>query len=194
MLRAVLQQRLSWLPLQRHKVSVEVSRKLDSFVILKGLVQDGEDLVRRSSLLAVFKWKGLEQFPCSATQTAYQVEHCLLLPFLELHLLQVYVDPLSPFSVLRVKSTEKWDERISGAVAIQHSPRTSSGRRSHQASYPSGSSPPQDSDHRNGLSKHCSPPSQRFPQESGLGKVRVEQVHQECKETLLQVGGRRPPQ
>ena len=167
-LRTVLQQRLTWLPLQCHEVAVEVSRKLNSLIVLKGLVQGGEDLVCCSGLLTLLKWETFKQLPCSAAQTAYQVEHCLLLPFLELHLSQVDVDPLSPFSVLRMKSTEQWYERISGAVAVKHGTPTSRGRRSHQTSSPSNSSPPKDSDHRNGLSKHCSPPSQRPQQTSSV--------------------------
>lgn len=53
-----------------------------------------------------------------------------------------------------MKSTEKWDERVPGAIGIQVG--SSICRRRHQSGSPSGSSPPKDSDHRNGLSKHCS--------------------------------------
>ena len=78
MLRGVVQEGLSLSTLKAAEVAIEVIRKLDRLVILKGLVQGLEDLVEGSSLL---NGKVLQELPCSPSEASDHIQKsfCLTL-------------------------------------------------------------------------------------------------------------------
>ena len=115
MLGGVLKEGLARASVKRDEVLVEVMRQLDGLVILKGLVEDLEHLLKSSGLLNVLDGEVPQELPSPPSQRADDAQQAFSFTLGHPHLHHIDGESLPPFLVVRRCTTEQGDVGILGA-------------------------------------------------------------------------------
>ena len=125
----VLQEGLTRSKLELAEVPVEVIRKLDRPVILKGFVERLQHLLKGSRFLDLVDGEVLKELPCCASEASDDAQESFRFSFGDPHLHHIDVDPLPPFLVVGGCTAEQGDVGVLRGVVVSGGTRRSSSSR-----------------------------------------------------------------
>ena len=125
----VLQEGLTRSPLKLAEVSIEIIRKLDRPIILKGFVESFQHLLKGSRFLDLVDGEVLKKLPCCAGEASDDAQESFRFSFGDPYLHHIDVNPFPPFLVVGGCTAEQRDVGVLRDVVISGGTRRSSSSR-----------------------------------------------------------------